>query len=328
MKGQVTIFVILGLVILLIVGVMFTLSRDGEPDKILLLNEQSVRGYVEECLNTQMVLGLEMIGLQGGYIYPAEFPGFIDMNGVAVHYHHFVGYNLVPYEEDIEEMQISQFIEDFLEDCLDDFSVFEGAVTAGTVNAQTHIELDSVTVDLDYPVVLGDDEAKSVLNHFSQTVSVPLGRMLSASNTIVNSLIDDAPYLNYDVLNSIPFVVEMYSLPEGDVFLLWDSESSFSEEGYSFLFGSLNTDNSKPDLLNPGPQVLKFNENYNLQLNVMNFDDEGIVFSDNTNLFEVDRLTGMVTFVPKQMGVFDVSFTVRDAVGNTDTEVVRMEVKG
>jgi hypothetical protein len=74
-KGQVTIFIIVGIVVLIVFGLLFMIGRPNThpPDtRELSADIDSVKYYVEQCLYDSAVKGLRLLGSQGGVIYELQ----------------------------------------------------------------------------------------------------------------------------------------------------------------------------------------------------------------------------------------------------------------
>ena len=74
-RGQATVFIILGLAILLAIGIVAYLNiRVIEPSAISPEELSSVQLYVESCLQKTANDALSLAGKQGGYVYLNQFP--------------------------------------------------------------------------------------------------------------------------------------------------------------------------------------------------------------------------------------------------------------
>ena len=81
-KGQVTIFIILGILLLAIVGLLFyfktltiteTFETEGRPVTVTVPQEFiAIQEYTETCLGSIAEQGLKILGQQGGYINPED----------------------------------------------------------------------------------------------------------------------------------------------------------------------------------------------------------------------------------------------------------------
>ena len=86
-RGQVTIFVITGLVILLIIGMVYYIryySVSGGGFLTSSLEAENVKDYVESCLEETTLKGLIYLGEHGGY-YSDKIPYFYK-NNIRVNY--------------------------------------------------------------------------------------------------------------------------------------------------------------------------------------------------------------------------------------------------
>ncbi len=159
-QGQVTIFIIIGILVLFIFsGVLYVTKKvakeevtaAGEPIIAAVPQEfQPLQTFTEDCLAQTGRRGLLVLGQQGGYIYPEFLGEFsasnptnaqgIDLEPLKVPYWH---YNALPNEEssvsyaslqpslrsqdDPEasiEAQLSRFVEENLNECLDSYASF------------------------------------------------------------------------------------------------------------------------------------------------------------------------------------------------------------
>src|SRR3989344_6148735 len=87
-RGQVTIFVILGIVILIAVGILVVFRNDllvseSERESKIGVSEQfkPVRDYYETCLREVALEGLNVVGSQGGYLEVPDDIRAEDING-------------------------------------------------------------------------------------------------------------------------------------------------------------------------------------------------------------------------------------------------------
>lgn len=159
-KGQVTVFIIIGILMLFaFAGIMYftqtrvieEISEEVEPSLAQVPAEfQPLRSYTENCIQQIGKRGLLILGQQGGYIYPdlagkfsasdpTEADG-IDLEPIKVPYWHYnveknkadkvVYSSLAPklYAKDDEvmsiEAQLARFVKERLDNCLDGYTPF------------------------------------------------------------------------------------------------------------------------------------------------------------------------------------------------------------
>ncbi|MBU0456850.1 MAG: hypothetical protein ABH824_06450 [Nanoarchaeota archaeon] len=161
-KGQVTVFIIVGILILFIFSGVLYLTKETTKEEFTAEGEpivesvpqtfKPIQTYTENCLSKVAEQGLLVLGQQGGYIYPdlvgeysvsdsTEADG-INLEPLKVPFWHYntnqnskynVVYNsLKPklYAKDDPvmsiEAQLSRYVNEKLDGCLDDYSSFEG----------------------------------------------------------------------------------------------------------------------------------------------------------------------------------------------------------
>ncbi|MBI2669316.1 hypothetical protein HYX14_05740 [Candidatus Woesearchaeota archaeon] len=159
-KGQVTIFIIIGIVILFtFAGVTYVTKKvvkekvtaEGEPVIAQVPQEfQPIQTYTENCLSQVGIKGLHILGQQGGYLYPELVGTYsatnptdadgLNLEPLKVPYWH---YNVKPNAELVVqfatlqpklynkedpvlsiEAQLSRFVEEKLADCLQEYAPF------------------------------------------------------------------------------------------------------------------------------------------------------------------------------------------------------------
>lgn len=163
-KAQLTVFIILGIALLLMVAlVIFMRMRSTTSPLQLEIAKQEeltgpakeVKDYVQQCIQEYSLQGIEIIGLQGGYIYLPEGLEKIDVesnkrvlhNGETIKIIDGSGKNDIPYwlTEDTVAVPSKRFMEKQLERYIvsnvpkcADFSVFKArgfSVSTGTISA-------------------------------------------------------------------------------------------------------------------------------------------------------------------------------------------------
>jgi uncharacterized protein (TIGR03790 family) len=86
------------------------------------------------------------------------------------------------------------------------------------------------------------------------------------------------------------------------------------------------------DILNLSDGIsLSIGESYHYKLNAFDEDmGDTLMFSDNTDLFDVDPNTGEISFTPerKDVGTHSIKITVKDSEGDTDYMIITFEIVG
>ena len=108
-KGQVVIFMIIGLIILISIILLFNLGKNENQEITKIqsstLSRGPVQNYVESCIDDVSVDGIFYISLQGGYYeppYPKEMLG-----GYQIPYYYFID-DVYLQEKDTIKQELSK----------------------------------------------------------------------------------------------------------------------------------------------------------------------------------------------------------------------------
>ncbi|MDP3882090.1 MAG: hypothetical protein Q8Q31_04420 [Nanoarchaeota archaeon] len=228
-KGQVALFVIIALIIAaFIIGVFFYKKYVGEEEEKIeienteVISEQSqvLGSAVGECLEKLTASGLELIGLQGGYINaPVDLDKGVFRNdeGQDVVFRGNVmdveenraGYNEVPYwmTQDSIAIPSKQFMEEELEDylelnipiCVDNFkSIKEKGMQVNSERIEADVSLSEfVYVKLNWPISAQDlgnntfNFEKTEYKHPVDFQSIYKVAFTLASNELAHAYLED-----------------------------------------------------------------------------------------------------------------------------------------
>jgi len=109
-RGQVTGFIIIGVIILLTLFVLFYYPGEDDVERISKLPSdiRPVQGYIDDCVKDAADDGITFISLQGGYYELPELS--IDMTFIEVPYYFYLGDADIPLKSVVEE-ELSKYIE-------------------------------------------------------------------------------------------------------------------------------------------------------------------------------------------------------------------------
>ncbi|MEK6835563.1 MAG: hypothetical protein AABX55_00900, partial [Nanoarchaeota archaeon] len=207
-KGQVTLYIILGiLVVLILAGVLlvnqYLIKSDfeREKEKITVASEfQPVKTYLDSCINSIATDGTNLLGLQAGYIDLPEdnlpinpltpFSNKLDLFGngaLQIPYWYYETSNgiqkqQIPSLGDMEK-QLSDYINFNINNCLNNFTAFEGYTFTNFENLKTEVTIQDekifVEVDADFEVTRKDLTTK--FDKFLVSLDIPLGRLYNVA---------------------------------------------------------------------------------------------------------------------------------------------------
>ena len=235
-RGQVTVFIILGIVIVASAIIYFSF-RDSISQKVGgFSGADNVKKFVDECLLSVSEEVVYAVGNGGGYVFGPEFSLESGFN------YQFLGdKTYFPSLEEIEE-EISLYVTVDLISCLGSFERFSNLeIRYGRGEVSTDILNNSVEINLYYPLsVSKGDEVVRYENFEKIVIPVRLGEMYF----VMRDLIDGGYYgenglcvsCMVDVAFDHRFVFDVHSHGEEEIFVLSDLENENVEEAYSFVF--------------------------------------------------------------------------------------------
>ncbi|MBI4145865.1 hypothetical protein HY489_00850 [Candidatus Woesearchaeota archaeon] len=180
-KAQITIFIILGIVLLLSVGIVvyFVQTRErAELEKAVVVPEdvRQVYDFVSECVNQVSKEGIILMGEQGGYLY---LPGIIERTPTAYVQSDPFGVVKTPFwyldGEDrtpsLDGMQrdLALWVKQGLTDCVDNFAAFTGAFQVapkGDIVPVIGITDEEVLVQVNWPLEVSTKERTTDIKEF------------------------------------------------------------------------------------------------------------------------------------------------------------------
>ena len=164
-KGQITIFIIIGLIILIAIGayLYYKSFAIGEPE-IITQETEPVRNFVEQCIEDAAKEGISILGFNGGYIY---FPEEIDKNpksylmaspiiNLKNPYWWYDGITAIPTEDFIKG-QIASYVKNELKDCIGGFEGFNEEFNVrelGEITTFAQLDENDVAVKVKYPLLV------------------------------------------------------------------------------------------------------------------------------------------------------------------------------
>ncbi|MBU0614533.1 MAG: hypothetical protein KJ601_00405, partial [Nanoarchaeota archaeon] len=325
-KGQLSLFMIVGVVLLLGLGLIYYINskavEEAKPVEFDLYISENVQAFVENCLSQIAVQGLDILGLQGGRIYLYE--PYFEYNNYKTNLLYYYGRNLVPSLDEME-IELENYVKYNLRSCTQDFQVFKGlTITYGTLDTNAYIGKASVLFDVNWPLEIKQSNIRKELSAFKSTIHIDLEKFWNASKIIVNSTMEqpdiiDVLQLMYLDLNAVYFVNEENNM----MYFLSDNRSEVYGRPYYYIFGMQFNNSAQisepaaPILLNI--QDLTAFEGIQFNYTVRAFDPNGdkVIYSSVTDLFDIEPETGRFSFTPDNfdLGMHLVVVTATDETG-------------
>lgn len=242
-RGQVTLFIILGIVIIsiIVMGIYFrsTLLKEDEIElarQLAMPTEiREVTGQVQNCLEIISEEGIIFLGFQGGYIYqPIES---LYMENFAVSY----GYmddeiSLISLEE--IGVELSNYINNEITNCfmLEDYPHLE----INEYMPFTSVEFtdEKVIINTEYNMEISKDgDMYRIETPYIVEYDVRLKRIHEISLMILQKIKENPDIIDFQSMLELGVDINIYHIYEDQVvYEIIDDMSKINDEQYSFMF--------------------------------------------------------------------------------------------
>ena len=213
-KGQVTVFIIIGIVIVLIAGGAY-LARDyilkteferGQAEAAAVPEKaESVKEYIDSCVKEVSEEAVRIIGERGGYIeVPLDelvitdadpFSNSLEIfrgSGIKVPYWYYTKANgveklQIPSKEFMQN-EIENYIDENLKGCINNFKTFKEKgyeLNSEDVLSVVNIENNKVLIVVNWPIELSIDDFKFNFEKFYSSVDAELGKLYNLAKDII-----------------------------------------------------------------------------------------------------------------------------------------------
>jgi len=221
-KSQVTIFMILGIILLLslLVLVYFKVivtdkSSEIEKTTTQQFSDDPIKFYIERCIENTAKKGVFLIAEHGGYISPSGIAKYNESGDTEGFYNYYYFENKkLPYalddgiiklrpKKDIENV-LSNYIKVELNTCLENFSFFkkqgfvfeypELDLTTKGSNVSVLIGDSNVFVNVNWPLTIKKGNYKANLHEFGSSIDLRFGLLYSMAQRLVADASRQQPF--------------------------------------------------------------------------------------------------------------------------------------
>lgn len=242
-RGQATIYVILGLVIVIIIGVLLYLMFRQSENKIdvntLRQQSEDVKVLIKNCFEQNFLQALYIAGLQGGYIKVNENSVSIN-NDLSISYGYYEGQDLlVDYEKFSSE--ITNYLNFAVEKCAD-FSAYKEFDVQKMSDSRSRIDIfdDKVKGRLSYSVkVSKNNEVITYDELYTVDYNIRVGKILKTAKAIVESEKRNPDYIDLAYLMDSDLDIKIYDIDVNkNLYVITDDQSVVNGVKYVFEFAN------------------------------------------------------------------------------------------
>jgi len=328
-KGQITIFIVIGLVFLIVFAAVFFIynlvTERGEEEIAPIIEAtqdvQIVKNFVESCLKDTATDGIYLAGLQGGFVKdPQNELRLLTENNL-------IGIGV--QKNEIIEKQIALYVNDTIGLCFNDFIDFPALtiIEEGQRSVEVSIGKNQTTVILTYPLKLVKDNKESKVDKFSEAVSIRFGHVLDIARQIDS---DKSENIDFNFLTKFDTYNTAFPYNSDTIiYSIFDSESIDLKRNkeFAFIFAKKVNVNSAPKLEYISDFVLSKFVPFSYKVEASDPNNDIIEFYENSDLFEINKFTGEILFVPTKEGTFFVKIGVKDNKGLASEQEVRFVIE-
>jgi len=231
-SGQVTIFVIIAIVIVIGVVLFFSLNKNINP----ITREISPQGYLDSCVKSALTDATDTVEKQGGSINPKNY---VLYNNITVEYlcytnqYYVPCVNQQPLLQKHVENEIAGEIKKRFDSCLINFKKEYGpdgrGYTIDSGSSQVIVELQPKKIIAIVTLKLVMTKGKTVINieELKSSLSEPLYELIMLANEIINQ---EITYRQFDFLGYMLLHheddIERTRVNEATIYTLKDRKSS------------------------------------------------------------------------------------------------------
>jgi hypothetical protein len=266
-KAQVTIFIVLAVIILFVVGgIFFVMSKNKQArldneffsQASIKPDVDNIKSAIINCMEETSESALELIGIQGGYFREPE--KYSDVGEVFIPYYYYEGQLLMPSKEKIES-ELAAYVDYNLNSCLNELNFENYELDYKTPKTLSKIKSeDEVVFTTELSVNINREGRRTVisLQDFPVEQKSALFNILDVANYYTDSHKKDPVVYCISCLGEMAaeknLYVDVIDFSEQEE-LIVISENYTSSEPYSFEFLNKYTRNEESPVLSEGEAV-------------------------------------------------------------------------
>ncbi len=316
MKGQITIYIILGIVVALIAGIAFYIQqqRITAPPAF-----QPVNALVQGCLENAIYQNsLRAQGLAGKNSLQTGFGRIV--YGVLQNRY------ALPDRSEVEA-GISARIAVDINSCAN-FSSLQGfAVEAGNISVGVSVSQARITAKLLWPLRISRGKTEVLLRDWSAETASDLGLLHETASRIAHDITAHPDNVDLSFLSSLPIESAVIPYDAENFVVALKSRKLLRGSEQLFAFAVNVVHNRAPVLSVPGILRLKDGQRTTIQASANDPEGSAVSFEDDTSLFDINPETGIAIFTPEVPGRYDIRIRAYDEKGLYDEELMVVVVE-
>lgn len=197
-RGQVSVFIIIGIVVLVVIGALFYLRGEGAGpivEEPVSIDTSSLKSFVSSCAKQTAQEAVVYTAMRGGLykgttsIVPSSPMNYHIYNGIAIPYYFYEGEERQMGKEDIKST-LEKYMNGQLKECTGGFQSFKEQgydIEEEDVESEAAITEEKVMFTINYPVTIKADDAREKAEEFSAEANARFPLMLRAVDDYIDA---------------------------------------------------------------------------------------------------------------------------------------------
>src|SRR3989344_3572305 len=331
-RGQITIFLVIGIVILLLAALFFYIFGQIKeaPLEVEAKEAQKIPGvrgtlqsYVENCIQETLDPAIYLLAIQGGVIYPEDDGKILLTEHGIVNYAWLNGVNGLSREKMQEDL--ASYLIEYVDFCLGNFGTFTRQnilvdADYDKIDAGVTIKDLAVSAELTLPLKI------TLPNNDTVEVEAFIGEVYSNLGKTI-SVVEELPFpqLNPPMLLSLPYQPMIF--PYDEAVTIYSFTEKSGEAPLTFMFAIRNDfpDNQAPLLHFIADKTFRIGDQWQETFTAEDANHDSLTFSSDSEVFPVNA-DGSIDVLVNEQGEFKVSITVKDQQGEKNQQEFRVTV--
>jgi len=258
-RGQVTIFIILGIVIIAVIALVLYIGglsfkeqlSDEEAQSFVSARTEVVSTFVEGCVEDSAWIVLNTIGRQGGYVVPRtgnfDVVAYTDQDSGVLNYAAYLENgeyaNVFPslskseeeFEEVLEEIALDPDNQELtFGRCINNFDDFKNSfdeISYGDLEVDAEFG-DSVVIKVTFPVTIRRSNYETTIEEYAVILPVNMKEIYSVSNLFINDAIENEGDIT-PLIQIREDLTDRYVARDDIITVDFDNYNTFGAEGYN-----------------------------------------------------------------------------------------------
>lgn len=331
-RGQVTVFLVIGIVILLLAALFFYIfgQLKEAPLEIEAKEAQKIPGvrgtlqaYVENCIEETIGPAVYLLAIQGGVIYPEDDGKILLTDYGIVNYAWLNGAS--GFSKEKMEKDLALYLKNYVDFCLKNFDTFtkQNIIVKPDyekIGAEVTIKDSSLSAELRLPlsVTLPSNDSLEV-ETFTAEIPSSLGKTVQTLQGL------EFPELDPSQLLGLPYQPLIF--PYDEAVTLYSFTEKSGEAPLTFMFAVRNDypDNEPPLLHFIPDKTFRVGDRWQETFTAEDANHDVLEFSSDSDLFPITE-DGTIDVPITQKGEFEVTIAVEDEQGEKDQQEFRVTV--